>query len=238
MEHESNEKIYLPNKNNRKRVVIACRVMQRELNAAKEKLTQTIEIRYLNQNLHRTPDKMPGVIQAEIDAVADCASDIVLGYGLCSNGIVGVYAPAQPLYVPRAHDCVALLMGSRKSYEKAFRENPGTYYLSPGWILEEKDPLGIMETEYAPRMGKKEAEWGIREELKHYSRIVLIDTGVMPPAYLQERARENARFLKKDYGEISGDPIFFKKLLNGPYHPEEFFCYEPGERIKQQPFLK
>ena len=37
----------------------------------------------------------------------------------------------------------------------------------PGWIASNKDPLGILEKEYVPRMGYDDAVWGLREELKH-----------------------------------------------------------------------
>lgn len=219
------------------RVVIACRVMKLELDAMLANGDTSVEIRYLEQNLHRAPHRMPGEIQAEIDKVADVASEIVLGYGLCSNGTVGVYAPNQELYVPRAHDCVTLLMGSRTDYERAFRENAGTYYLTPGWIREEKDPLGMLRNEYIPRMGEADAEWGIREELKHYTKITLIDTGVAPIEPLRERAMENARYLNKIYEEITGKQDLFRKILYGPYNTEDFFCYPPGDRVKQKPFL-
>ena len=58
-------------------------------------------------------------------------------------------------------------MGSRAAYEKVFYEQPGTYYLTPGWVEERKDPLGYMESAYVPKMGREKAEWGIREELKN-----------------------------------------------------------------------
>lgn len=222
-----------------KRVVIACRVMEVELNHV---LSETpadhgIALRYLDQQLHRTPEQMPGVIQNEINQVADEAGEIVLGYGLCSNGTVGVYAPRQELFIPRVHDCVALLLGSRQAYQKVFKERPGTYYITPGWVKEEKDPLGILENEYVPRLGRADAEWGIHEELKHYSHIALIDTGVCELAPLRRRAKENARFLGKEYTEVEGSTAYFRKILFGPCEEPDFLCLPPATPVRQKPFL-
>ncbi|MBS3756530.1 MAG: DUF1638 domain-containing protein [Desulfobacterales bacterium] len=222
-------------------VVIACRVMQYELDAIRETEGEgagNTEIRYMDQNLHRTPEKMPELLQAEIDAAADYAGRIVLGYGLCSNGVVGVTARKQRLYIPRVHDCIALLLGSRRAYFRAFHERAGTYYLNPGWVAEQKDPLGMMENEYEPRMGREMAEWGIREELRHYTHIVLINTGAGDIEKLRKRARANAEFLGKEYEEVAGSPEYFRQLLFGPYDTEDFVCLEPGQKAKQKPFMK
>ena len=144
------------------------------------------------------------------------ASRIVLGYGLCSNGVVGVTARQQGLLIPRCHDCIALFLGSPSRYQEIFREKPGTYYLTPGWIAEKKDPLGVLE-ENIPKYGRETAQWVMEEELKHYTHIALIDTGVEEMAPLRERAMENAAVLKKQYEEIPGSLDYFREILRGPY---------------------
>lgn len=222
------------------RLIIACRVMQNELDAmsAKADAPGNIEIRYMDQNLHRRPEKMAGLIQKEVDSAADTAGSIVLGYGLCSNGVLGVTARKQNIYIPRVHDCIALLLGSRQAYFNAFCERAGTYYLTPGWVAEQKDPLGMVEHEYGPKMGREMALWGINEELKHYSHIVLIDTGVGDIENLRKRAHANAKFLNKTYGEVQGSKAYFEKILFGPYDDEDFICLRPGQKAVQKPFMK
>lgn len=215
------------------RVIIACRVMKPEMDTLTAD-RNGIEIRYLDQNMHEKPDQMPAVIQAEIGAVAAYAGQIILGYGLCSNGIAGVKAPRQGLIVPRVHDCIALFLGSRAAYETVFYEHPGTYYLTPGWVEERKDPLGIMEFTYQPKMGREMAEWGIKEELKNYTRFAMIDTQSADMEPLRKIARENARFLDKQYVEITGKKEFFERILFGPYPDEDFIHLQPGEVMQQE----
>ncbi|MFW6179987.1 MAG: DUF1638 domain-containing protein, partial [Desulfohalobiaceae bacterium] len=183
------------------RTVIACGVFRPELERLRAKGQQEVEIVYLEQNLHRTPHLMPELIQEQVERAADRAEQIVLCYGLCSNGIVGVQAPEQGLILTKAHDCVALFLGSVKAYNRLSRERPGTYYLTRGWIEEKKDPLGMLENEYVPRMGREMAEWGAKEELKHYTHFAFIDTDLDNNQELRSRARENARFFDKEYLE-------------------------------------
>ena len=193
-----------------------------------------IEIRYLDQNMHERPAQMPAVVQAEIDAVEAYADQVILGYGLCSNGIAGVKAPRQGLIIPRVHDCITLFLGSRAAYEKVFYEHPGTYYLTPGWVEERKDPLGYMASAYVPKMGREKAEWGIREELKNYTRIVMIDTQSADMEPLRKIAQENATFLGKQYEEIPGMQDYFKRILFGPYPEADFIHLQPGEVMQQE----
>ena len=225
-------KFQLPD-NPETRVVIACRVMKPELDSLAREHTH-IEIRYLDQNMHERPEQMPAVIQAEIDAVEAYADQVILGYGLCSNGITGIRAPRSGLIIPRVHDCITLFLGSRAAYEKVFYEHPGTYYLTPGWVEDRKDPLGYMESAYVPKMGREMAEWGIREELKNYTRIVMIDTQSADMEPLRRIARENAEFLEKEYAEISGRQDFFRKILFGPYPKADFIHLQAGETMQQE----
>jgi hypothetical protein len=199
---------------------------------------EMVEIRYLDQALHRTPKKMLGIIQQEINKAARYAEQIVLGYALCSNGVVGLEAPRQGLFIPRCHDCISLFLGSPAAYQRAFRERPGTYYLTPGWVAEGKDPLGILENEYIPRFGRETGKWIMEEELKHYTHIVLIDTGLGDLERLRERARKNARCLGKRYDEIKGSLEYFRKLVHGPFGEEDFVFVDPGGKVTQDMFFK
>ena len=216
-------------------VVVACRVMGPELETVLQ-AAQGVEIRYLDQALHRTPQRMTSLIQAEIDRASLSAKQIVLGYGLCSNGIVGIVAGEQGLIVPRCHDCIAFFLGSPSKYQEAFRARPGTYYLTPGWVAEKKDPLGIIE-EYTPRLGRETAIWVMEEELKHYTHIALIHTGVADLGTVRERAMENAQFLKKAYQEIQGGLDYFRKLVLGPYDDEDFLIITPRQQVTQEMFF-
>jgi hypothetical protein len=222
-----------------RRVVIACRVMEPEFTRVLSEGGQEEdrpEIIYLDQVLHRTPGKLLSLVQEKIDQVAQTASRIVLGYGLCSNGVVGVTARQQGLIIPRCHDCIALFLGSPGRYHDHVHSKPGTYYLTPGWIAEKKDPLGIME-EQVPRYGRETARWVMEEELKHYTHIALINTGVEDMAPLRARAMENAAALNKQYEEIPGSLDYFREILRGPYSEEKFLRLRLGEKFTQEMFF-
>ena len=213
--------------------VLACAVFRDELNCLAPPAARVI---YLRQSLHRTPHIMAEAIQTELDRIEPGSVDkVVLAYGLCSNGIVGVKATRGKLLVPRSHDCIALFLGSYQRYREEHRKAPGTYYLTPGWVLEKKDPLGVMQ-EYTERISPEDAEWCMREELKNYTRVALVDTGLIALEPFRPRAQENADFFGLAYEEMQGSQRLLKALFTG--EPEEhFFVLEEGETINSDRFL-
>jgi len=217
-----------------KYLIIACNIMKEELLRVE---SDGISFVFLEQSLHRTPQKMKEVIQGEIDRADETwdGDAIVLSYGLCSNGIVGVKSKRNTIVIPRAHDCISLFLGSPSKYLEEHGKEPGTYYLTKGWIEEGKSPLGIYR-EYVPRYGEETAEWVIREELKNYTRIALIDTGLGLKETHREHAKENARFLNLRYEEIKGSLEFFERMLKGAWE-RDFVFLKPGEEVTQDLFL-
>lgn len=217
----------------RKTLIIGCAIMKEELEHLQ---TDGVSLVFMEQSLHRTPQKMKGAIQEEIDKAGKWDGDqIVLAYGLCSNGILGVRANRHPLLVPKVHDCITLFLGSHERYMEEHSKEPGTYYLTRGWIEEKKSPLGIFE-EYCQRYGRETAEWVIREELKNYTRIALVESELGMEETHRKHARETARFLNLKYEEIKGSLEFFRKVIQGPWD-RDFVVLKPGEEATQEMFL-
>lgn len=228
MKKEYTKKMHQP-----KRLVLACAVMEGEIRKFQN---GQMDFKFLDFGLHRTPENMAKALQIEIDQVEGGEYDgIVLGYGLCSNGIVGLRSSKHPLIIPRIHDCISLFLGSPEAYRKQSAEHPGTYYLTPGWIERGQTPISKYES-YAKSYDKETARWVLHEEMKHYTRIALIDTGAYSIEPFREVAKENAHFLGIGFTEIQGSPQLFKELICGPWK-ENFLVVERGQPIQQEMFL-
>jgi hypothetical protein len=54
--------------------------------------------------------------------------------------LIGVKADQCPLVIPRAHDCISILLGSPEIHQDVLKKNPGTYFYSPGWVRGRRVP--------------------------------------------------------------------------------------------------
>lgn len=216
--------------------VIACGSLRHEFDALLADRPGPA-IHYLDTDLHRTPAKIPEILQTKIDEISPEYHTIVLGYGLCSNAVVGVGAARATLIVPRVHDCLDLFLGFVGNGQSRGDAGTSHYYLTPGTILNRKDPLAIMENEYIPKMGEKMSTWGMKEELKHYTHFALISTGRQDMETIRSQACRNADFFDMTLMEVESDLDFFEKTLFGPHDPEFFHHIPPAATISQDLFL-
>lgn len=223
--------------NKKQNTVIACGGMKAEFERL-QPADYGIDMHYMPQNLHRAPDTLRKKLQETIDQVSGESGTIILGYGLCCNGVVGLEAPEQGLIIPKVHDCIALYMGSRKKYHEIFSQNPGTYHLTRNWIDNKKDPLGLVEHEYKRRVGAEDARETMEWEIKNYSHISYINTDTDRTGQYRNRAIENARQFNKQFMEIQGENTFFRQILFGPWDEKDFVHIKPHEISKQKYFLK
>ncbi|SMC85462.1 Protein of unknown function [Desulfocicer vacuolatum DSM 3385] len=216
--------------------VIACGSLHHEFESLARK-DNGPDIHYLDTDLHRTPARIPEILQAKVDEISHRYGTVILGYGLCSNGVVGVKARQCPLIIPRVHDCLDLFLGFVGKGKSRIGLGTAHYYLTPGTIINKKDPLAIMEYEYVPKMGQKTSEWGMKEELKHYTHFALITSPGTDMEAVKDQAQKNADFFDMTLEEVESDLAFFKQTLYGPHDPEYFLHISPGEAITQEMFI-
>jgi hypothetical protein len=213
------------------RQVIACATVIEEMLPL---LSEDVTYKVLDFGLHLTPEKLRDKLQKMIDTASVEADTIILGYGLCSMAVVGLKATRAPLVVPRVDDCIAIFLGSRAAYEKQSGQEPGTYYLTKGWIEVNDTPFAEYER-LVERYGPERADRMIKLVLKNYTRLAFIDTG----HYEQERYREYARNMAKQFGlryeQIPGSTALIKKMLYGPWDGD-FVIAHPGDTIKYADF--
>ncbi len=154
-------------------VVLACAVMEDLVRPHLD--DPSVETIYMEIGLHEQPKKMAPALQKQLDAIEE-PSLVLLGYGLCGTGIVDVEAGRHTLVIPKTHDCIAILLGSHREYMKAIGENPGTYYLTKGWLESGNDPLAEYES-YVEQLGEKSANLVIDTTIVNLERLFNLREG-------------------------------------------------------------
>lgn len=213
------------------RRVIACETVIEEMLPF---LPSDVPHEVLDFGLHIHPEKLKMVLQEKIDEASPKADVLLLGYGLCSMAVVGLVARSATLVIPKTDDCIAIFLGSCNAYKEQSKKEPGTYYLTKGWIEVGDTPFEEHKL-LVEKYGQEKAERMTRMMLKNYKRLAFIDTGVYEIERYREYARKTAEKFQLRFEEIEGSPDLVKKMVFGPWDGE-FVVVPPGETVSYQDF--
>ena len=220
--------------------VIACRVLQDLLGS---RLADGVPTTWLEVSLHNTPKKMAAALQERVDALAE-PSNVIIGYGLCGNGLVGVKSREHTLIIPRMHDCVAMFLGSHQRYLRRFFANPNTYYITKGWIDAKDEPLTDY-LDYVRDYDEETADYLVEMKYRHYRKLCMVGFSEAELDSCRPAAMKVAEFCKQRFGmeyeEVIGTTDLIDALLREPVHLKEgndaFVVVAPGGEVTMEMFL-
>jgi hypothetical protein len=227
--------------------LICCEILFREACLAMSQVQSVVDPEFLPKGLHDMGEAgMSAHLQSVIDTVdPDKYDAILLGYGLCNYGTRGLHSTL-PLVLPRAHDCITLLLGSKECYRKYFDANPGTIFKSPGWIERDADPnaspasvtskLGLSRNrdELAELYGEENVDFLISsmgDWLVNYRKLALIDTAVGDVEQYRRMSEELADSRKWEFELVPGNIGLLIKLMSGDWPEEDFLVVPAGQTI-------
>jgi hypothetical protein len=216
-----------------RRHVIACATVIEELQGW---LPAEVSSEVLDFGLHLRPEKLREALQAKIDEASAGAEVLLLGYGLCSMALVGLQARNAHLVIPRVDDCIAIFLGSCAAYKEQAKKEPGTYYLTKGWIEVGDTPFEEHQR-MVEKYGEEKALYITRMMLKNYRRLAFINTGQYEIERFRAYAQKTAESFSLRFEEIDGSPALVQKMVNGPWDAE-FVVVAPGETVKYTDFVQ
>jgi len=215
-----------------RRHVIACATVIEEMHGW---LPAGVTSEVLDFGLHLRPEKLREALQAKIDEASSSADALLLGYGLCSMAVIGLQARAAHLVIPRVDDCIAIFLGSGAAYKEQAKKEPGTYYLTKGWIEVGDTPFEEHRL-LVERYGEQKARRMTGLMLKNYRRLAFINTGQYEIEHFREYSRTTAQAFNLNFEEIDGSPALVSKMVHGPWD-DEFLVVAPGETVQYTNFV-
>jgi len=225
--------------------LIGCEVLFREMCHACAHSPHQVDVEFLPKGLHDLGGKpMAAKIQEAVDRTPEGVYQaILLGYGLCGNGLEGLTARHTRLVLPRAHDCIALLLGSHERYQAYFADNPGTFYRSTGWLERGQglqqlthhttgfdESLETLIGKYGEDNGRYLYEEMTRYRAQ-YRKLTFIETGLEADGKFIAEAAAEAKEKGWSFERMPGDLAWIGRMVEGEWTEAEFVVAEPGQRI-------
>jgi len=213
--------------NGRKVKFISCEVI---LDEVKDRIPENWEVASLEKRLHEKSGELRKKLQEEIDR-SKGFDTILLGFGLCGKSVEGLVSKDAALVLPKSDDCIAILLGSAEEYRKQSQKEPGTYYLTRGYIGEvDEDIIGSGFSQVREKYDEETWKWILGQMLKNYKRLAFINTGNYDPEKWRRMAVKEAGKLGLDFEEIVSTGNFFDKLLDGDWD-HDFVRVSPGQKV-------
>ena len=192
--------------------VVACNIIQRELDKLLGTMPEIEEVVYLDGALHVTPLKMKETIRDEVNKLKGRVDAVFLGYGYCQS-LKGFDQEFDfPVILPQVDDCIALLLTPER-YAEEIKKEVGTWFMTPGWAeVAAEMVIKELHLDRAERYGKKPLDMA-RRLFTHYKRGLYIDTGVGDDAHYIGKAEEFCRDFSLTLEKTSAQPVLLAQWL-------------------------
>ncbi|MGO8695791.1 MAG: DUF1638 domain-containing protein [Rectinemataceae bacterium] len=234
--------------------LISCNVFMREFCSVVSAAGAVVDPEFLELGLHENPAELRVRLQERIDDISAAPAResggrgydaILLGYGLCGNGLAGVYARSLPLVLSRAHDCCTILLGSRSAFQESFGSNLSASWSSAGYIergatyFRSSDAglssgRGLEYAQLVERYGEDNAVyiWETLHPEDREKEMRFIETPETAALGYADVMRRRAAEEGKGFVLLPGSTRLLRALVAGEWNESDFLVVPPGRRIE------
>jgi len=202
-------------------------------------LPEEVETLVFDVSQHVRPKQLKIELQAAIDGLDGTCEVILMGYGLCSNAVLGLSSKSSRLVMPRMHDCIGVFLGSQQEYMSEMTREPA-FFLTQGYIRGyQSDGSGPL-TDFdriAVRYGEERANRLIGRMMSAYKRLVYIKTAQADDVESDRAyAHTMAERFHMRYEERSGTLELLRRMIAGDWNEDDFVVVQPGQEVRLEQF--
>lgn len=219
---------------------IGCRTIEEEVESIlkKENINFTCKY-YVESGLHNSTQRLRAAIKEQLEKIMAGSIDrLLLCFGLCGNVVDGMKTGDYETILPRADDCITMLLGSKEERQRLDGEEM-SYYLTRGWLKGEanlhREYLGACKL-----YGKEMADEIYAQIFQGYRSVSILDTGRDDYELFKEEGREIARcfglcprYIKADLSWLSD---YLRQDKEKLLKQNKIVVYPPGSVMSWKDF--
>lgn len=207
-----------------KTTMIVCETLKDEFLFLYKEIGLRANVKWIESGLHNYTQKLHDRLQQAIDEITDC-DRVILVFGRCGDSVQNLKNGDFEMIVPKAEDCISLLMGSNERRRDYSKEH-AAYYLTEGWLRGERN-IWVEYLYSVEKYGEETAKSIAKMMYCNYRTLALLDTGIDPIGELMEKTREIEETLDLKREVVPAELSYIRELLTGPWGAERYEIVPP-----------
>lgn len=193
------------------KVVIACRTIEKELQAAMKETGSSYLVYFLPSRLHTAPQEMAVQLQKIIDGLEN-VDQVLLCVSGCGNSTKDLKATTADIIIPRTRDCIDVLL-TETTVDEIERDKKGIFFTESWLAFFKQSPMAF--DKLVAQYGKAEAEEKFKSIYKGFGNFYIVDTDAYDVDGLKNYLTPLVKMIDGKLTVVKGKYEVLRKMLTG-----------------------
>ncbi len=193
------------------KVVISCRTLEREIQAAMKETGSSYLVYYLPARLHTVPKEMAVELQKIIDGLEN-VDQVLLCVSGCGGSTKDLKATTADIIIPKTRDCIDILL-TKTTTAKIDRDKHGIFFTDNWLTFFKNSPMAF--DKLVAEFGKEEAIQHFRQIYRGFEQFYIIDTGAYDVEQLKKELIPLINILEGKLTVVPGRYEVLRKMFAG-----------------------
>ena len=207
------------------RVIIACRTLEREIQAAMKETGNSCLVYYLPLKYHVAPKEMAAELQRIIDSLTN-VDEILICVSGCGGSTKDLKATTADIIIPKTRDCIDILLSG--SDGKIERDSKGIFFTDNWLNFFKESPMAFEKL--VKEHGKEKAMEQFRQIYKGFEHFYIVDTGTYNVEEVKAHLKPLVDILNGELTVVKGRYEILRKMIAGKIG-KEFRVIKKSEAV-------
>lgn len=193
------------------KVVISCRTLEREIQAAMKETGSSYLVYFLPSRLHTAPQEMAVELQKIIDGLEN-VDQVLLCVSGCGGSTKDLKATTADIIIPKTRDCIDILL-TKTTTGEIDRDKNGIFFTDNWLDFFQKSPMAF--DKLVKELGREKAVERFRQIYKGFEHFYIVDTGAYDIEPVKAHLKPLIEILGGELTIVKGRYEVLRKMFAG-----------------------